>query len=180
MLKRIVCAGLGGQGVLTQGKILMHAAYEKGLKFTWFPAYGNEMRGGNAISSVIISDAKIANPYADHPDILLAMSESAVVLYMDAMAEGGLLVVNSSLVPEDKKYRNDVTVVKVPVTEIAQQMNSERNANLVMLGVLVKASDMFTIDEFQNAMCAYFEEMGKGKFNDKNKEMIRAGYDYKF
>ena len=60
MKKSIVCAGLGGQGVLTAGKILMHAAHEKGLNVTWFPSYGNEMRGGNANCNVIISDKKIA------------------------------------------------------------------------------------------------------------------------
>ena len=78
MLEAIICAGLGGQGVLTAGKVLLYAASEKDLNVTWFPAYGNEMRGGAASCNVIISDSRIASPYADHPDIVMAMSESAI------------------------------------------------------------------------------------------------------
>lgn len=58
MIKSIICAGQGGQGVLTAGKLLMHAAADKGLHVTWFPAYGNEMRGGDASCNVIISDER--------------------------------------------------------------------------------------------------------------------------
>ena len=32
MLKEIVCAGFGGQGVLTAGKLLLYAAYKKDKK----------------------------------------------------------------------------------------------------------------------------------------------------
>ena len=78
MLETVICAGLGGQGVLTAGKILMYVAYDQDLKVTWFPAYGNEMRGGNASCNVVISDKRIASPYCDSPHIVLAMSESAI------------------------------------------------------------------------------------------------------
>jgi len=177
MLERIICAGLGGQGVLTQGKIMMYAAYSKDLKVTWFPAYGNEMRGGNASCNVIISDKRIASPYADHPDLVMAMSESAVDMFEESMAPGGKLFVNSSLVSEDRTYRSDITVIKAPVTEIAQKLNSERNANLCMLGKVIKETDLFDIDFFEESMCKYFDEQGKGKYNAKNCEVLRAGYE---
>lgn len=177
MLKEIVCAGLGGQGVLTQGKILIETAANKELNATWFPASGNEMRGGAASCNVIISEAKIASPYADHPQILITMSESAIDEWAESMAPGGVLLVNSTVVPDDKKYREDIKVIKAPVTQIAQQHNSERNANLVMLGVLAKSTDLFSYEELEAGMCKYFEDLGKAKYNDKNKEVLRAGYD---
>ncbi|EQG77009.1 pyruvate ferredoxin/flavodoxin oxidoreductase family protein [Clostridioides difficile DA00165] len=31
-------------------------------EITWFPSYGNEMRGGSANCNVVVSDEKIANP----------------------------------------------------------------------------------------------------------------------
>ena len=43
MLNEIICAGFGGQGVLTAGKIIMYVAYKAEKKITWFPSYGNEM-----------------------------------------------------------------------------------------------------------------------------------------
>ena len=65
MVRRIICVGLGGQGVLTVGKLLMEAAVDKNLQCTWTCKYGNEMRGGYSECNVIISDEKIASPYAD-------------------------------------------------------------------------------------------------------------------
>ena len=78
---------------------------------------------------------------------------------------------------EDKEYRDDITVVKCPATDIAIGLNSERNANIVMVGKIIKETDMFTIEEVSEAMCAYFEEEGKGKFNEKNVEVLMAGYN---
>lgn len=178
MLEAIICAGLGGQGVLTAGKVLLYAASEKDLNVTWFPAYGNEMRGGAASCNVIISDSRIASPYADHPDIVMAMSESAIDTFESTIIPGGTLFVNSSLVSDNRAYRDDIKVVKVPVTEIAQKLNSERNANLCMLGVMMKETNLFPIDELEQSMCNYFEQEGKGKFNAKNVEVLRSGFNY--
>ena len=151
MIKRIVCAGFGGQGVLTAGKILLYTAYKKGLYATWFPAYGNEMRGGAANCNVVISDERIASPYADHPDIVMALNGPAVDKFEPPMAEGAYLFVNSTIVEDDRTYRDDLKVIKAPVTEIAQQHQSERNANICMLGKIIKETGLFTIDELRTA-----------------------------
>ena len=37
-----------------------------------------------------------------------------------------------------------------------------------------------TKEEFEDGMCEYFENLGKGKFNAKNVEAFEAGYNYKF
>lgn len=176
MIKKIVCSGFGGQGALTAGKIILYVAYKKGLQCTWFPSYGNEMRGGAANCNVIISDKKIASPYADHPDIVLALNELSVDKFEPPMAVGGLLLVNSSLVKDTRTYRDDIIVRKASVTEKAQELNSERNANLCMLGKMIKETGLFSIDEFETYMCDYFASQGKSKFNEKNKEVLRAGY----
>jgi len=173
----MICAGLGGQGALTAGKILLHAGVHKDMKATWFPTYGNEMRGGTALCNVILSDERIASPYCDHPDIVMALAESSVDDWMDVMAPGGKLFVNSSLIPEDKEYRDDIEVIKCPATDIAIGLNSERNANIVMVGKIIKETDFLDIEDVKEAMCAYFEEEGKGKFNEKNVEVLMAGYN---
>ncbi|MEE3361943.1 MAG: 2-oxoacid:acceptor oxidoreductase family protein [Anaerovoracaceae bacterium] len=177
MIKKIIVSGFGGQGALTAGKIILHTAYKKGLQCTWFPSYGNEMRGGAANCNVILSDKRIASPYADHPDIVIALNELSIDKFEPPMIEGGLLFVNSSLVDDNRKYRSDITVFKAPVTEEAQKLNSERNANICMLGKMIKETNLFSIDEFEKYMCDYFASLGKDKFNEKNKEVLRAGYN---
>lgn len=36
------------------------------------------------------------------------------------------MFVNESLVSKDRKYREDINVIKVPVTEIAQNLGNEK------------------------------------------------------
>ncbi len=178
MLQQIVCAGVGGQGVLTAGKLMLAVADQKGLKATWFPSYGNEMRGGAANCNVIISDERVASPYAEHPDILVALAERAIDAYMPTMNPGSRIIANSSVIPEDKAYSEGISVFTSPATEIAQQINNEKALNIVMLGSVIRHTDLFTKEEFEQYMCRYFEDGGKGKFNEKNIEAFRAGYDY--
>lgn len=177
MLNEIICAGFGGQGVLTAGKLLLYAAYKNDKKVTWFPSYGNEMRGGSANCNVVISDQRIASPYCDHPDILMALNGPALEKFQPTMKAGGKLFVNSSLVSESYELRDDVEVFKAPVTDVAISLNNERAANIVMIGYICKKIGLFTKEEFEAAMCEYFENSGKGKHNAKNVEAFEAGYN---
>lgn len=177
MLKGIICAGFGGQGVLTAGKLLLYAAYKQGKKATWFPSYGSEMRGGSANCNVVISDKRIASPYVDHPDILIAMNDLSLLKFQDTMKEDGILFVNSSLIPANKISRTDVEVFSAPVTEIAISLKNEKAANIVMLGYVCKKTGLFGGQEFSDSMCTYFEDAGKGKYNAKNVEAFMAGYN---
>ena len=46
----IIMSGLGGQGVLTAGKILINIAAAEGKNVSWTSTYGAAMRGGSATS----------------------------------------------------------------------------------------------------------------------------------
>ena len=176
MLNEIICAGFGGQGVLTAGKIIVYAAYKKGLKVTWFPSYGNEMRGGSANCNVVISDQRIASPYANHPDTLIELNCPATDRFEPMMKPGGYLFINSSLLDSTREFRGDITLIKAPVTEIAQNLKNEHAANICMLGQWVKVLGMFSKEEFVRSMSEYFDQLGKGKYNAKNAEAFEAGY----
>ena len=74
MNKEIICAGFGGQGVLTAGMILAKVGMEMGKNVLFYPSYGSEMRGGTANCTVKISDGKIASPISRKPDILFTLN----------------------------------------------------------------------------------------------------------
>ncbi|MBQ0005037.1 MAG: 2-oxoacid:acceptor oxidoreductase family protein [Clostridiales bacterium] len=183
MVKRIICVGLGGQGVLTVGKLLMEAAVDKNLECTWTCKYGNEMRGGYSECNVIISDEKIASPYADQPDIVFLMKNDGPVVdasierYEAAMPAGATMITNKNALDQDKTHRDDIKLIEIAGTDIATELGRGSNANLVLLGKLASDCDLFTFDEFEASMCKYFESHGKGKFNEGNKVMLRAGRD---
>ena len=62
MKKEIIISGFGGQGGLAIGKNLAEAGMAEGLKVTWAPSYGPEMRGGTANCSVVLSDKPVGSP----------------------------------------------------------------------------------------------------------------------
>lgn len=175
-MKEMIFAGFGGQGVLTSGLIAINAAMMTGENLTWYPSYGSEMRGGTANCNVKISDDEIASPYCKTIDILFTMNEPAIEKFEDMVKPGGYLFVNTSLVGEGRTYRDDVNVVKVNATDLATQVKNSKGSNIVMLGAVMKATDLYEKDFFIDAMCNFFEKKGKGKFNPKNIEAFEAGY----
>lgn len=61
MGKEIICAGFGGQGVLTAGMLLINAGMEQDKNVLFYPSYGSEMRGGTANCTVKVSEKLIAS-----------------------------------------------------------------------------------------------------------------------
>ena len=93
--------------------------------------------------------------------------------YEKQLRPGGLLLVNSSIVHADRTYRDDVTCIKVPATDIANEAGNPRGANIVMLGALAFASKDFDSDYMCGAIDTYFAK--KGKVNPKNALCFRRG-----
>ncbi|HIT30259.1 MAG TPA: 2-oxoacid:acceptor oxidoreductase family protein [Candidatus Scatomorpha stercoravium] len=175
-MTEIICSGFGGQGVLTAGLILADAAMEAGKYVTWYPSYGSEMRGGTANCNVKISSEEIASPYcADgEVDILFTLNNAAIDKFEHTLRPGGLLLVNSSLVEPERKYREDVTVVKVPANDIAAEEGNTHGVNLVMLGALAAASADFDAGEMCEAVDYYFYKK-KGKKYPANAACFKRG-----
>lgn len=173
-MTEIICSGFGGQGVLTAGLILADAGMEAGKCVTWYPSYGSEMRGGTANCNVKISDEEIPSPYcgAGTTDIVFTLNNAAIDKFEGMLRPGGLLLVNSSLVHE-REYRDDIKVVKVPMTEIAAEHENPKGANIVMMGAMAANSDLFTEDDLERLTNEFFEK--KGKINPKNSLCFRAG-----
>ena len=132
MGKEIICAGFGGQGVLTAGMLLINAGMEQDKNVLFYPSYGSEMRGGTANCTVKVSEKLIASPISKHPDILFTMNTPAIDKFEERLKPGGLLLVNSSIVPEDRKYRDDIKIIKIPATDIAAEVRNPKGANLVI------------------------------------------------
>ena len=172
MMVEMICAGFGGQGVLTTGLILAEAGMKLGMNVLWYPSYGSEMRGGTANCTVKFSDKEIASPCAKKIDILMGMNAPAIDKFESSLRPGGLLLVNSSLVHE-REYRDDIRVVKVPMTEIAAEHENPKGANIVMMGAMAANSDLFTEDDLERLINEFFEK--KGKINPKNSLCFRAG-----
>ena len=137
METNLCVAGFGGQGVMTLGKFLADATCNSTDKnVTFFPSYGAEQRGGTANCFVVISDEAIGAPVGDVMDDLIVMNVASLNRFLGSLKSGGRLFVNSSIVT-DPITREDITVVRAPVTELALEMGNAKVLNVIMLGVYV-------------------------------------------
>jgi len=170
----VICAGFGGQGVLTAGLILGKTATETGKNVTWIPSYGSEMRGGTANCNIKISDGKIASPFVRDIDVLVVMNQPSVDKFESAVKPGGVIISNCSLIKEHQ-FRNDVTVFEVDATNIADELKNSKGANLVMLGGLAAAGVLLDAPALRDGMNRFFDE--KGKNGPKNGQCFDRGVE---
>lgn len=133
----VIMAGFGGQGILMIGNLLALAAMEEGRHVTYFPAYGVEMRGGTANCTVVISDEEIGSPVVGRPGSCIIMNGPSLGKYLPSIREGGILVVNSSLVDPGAVDRRDLRLLALPANDIARTVGSPQLASMVALGAHV-------------------------------------------
>jgi 2-oxoglutarate ferredoxin oxidoreductase subunit gamma len=165
----MIFAGFGGQGIMTMGTILATAGMREGRNVTWLPSYGAEQRGGTANCTVVVSDEMIASPLADRPGIVVAMNPPSLLKFGPRAIPGGMVFVNSSLVPQ-RTGREDVREVRVPANELAEKIGTTKVANMVMLGALIGVSGVVT----QATVEAIFAESTKGKARELSRLNIDA------
>jgi 2-oxoglutarate ferredoxin oxidoreductase subunit gamma len=168
-------AGLGGQGIISLGQIWVYCAMKEGKNVTFFPFYGAEKRGGIARAGVIVSDTEIASPLVTVPDSALVMNADSLPLCESSVKNGGLLVINSSLVKEEPK-RKDIRISKIDATDIAEKIGSAKFANMVAMGAIARLTNALRLAEIETILKEFFPP-DKHKFLPLNVEAIKAGWN---
>ncbi|GHS85705.1 2-oxoacid:ferredoxin oxidoreductase subunit gamma [Synergistales bacterium] len=175
METNLLVAGFGGQGVMMLGKLLSHAACDSAQKnVTFFPSYGAEQRGGTANCYVVISDDAIGVPVGDVMDDLIVMNGPSLNKFIGALKPGGRLFVNSSIVREEIK-RNDVSVIKAPVTELSLKLGNPKVLNVIMLGVYIGRTNI--VDEAVVEEVIVRQLGKKAELIPLNREAFHAGLE---
>jgi 2-oxoglutarate ferredoxin oxidoreductase subunit gamma len=138
--------GFGGQGIVLSSVIFGTAAVAKaGLNAVQTQSYGSEARGGECQAELIVAEGPIHSPLADHVDLLVAMSQSALDRYIGRLRPSGTLIIDPELV--QAPARADIQIFLVPATEIASQAGHRIAANMVMLGFLQQATGLLSEED---------------------------------
>jgi len=166
--------GFGGQGIILSGYIVGKAAAihdEKQATFT--QSYGPESRGGACSAQVIVSDQPISYPHLTDPAILVVMSQAAYNKYAPDLREGALLVIDEDLV-ETGEITDDVKLLSVPATRLAEEMGRKIVANIVMLGFFAAVTDVVSVEAMREAVRT---SVPKGT-EELNLRAFQKGYEY--
>ncbi len=153
---KIICAGFGGQGVMSMGRLLAYTGMLQGLEVSWLPSYGPEMRGGTANCHVIVSETPIGSPIISRDaSAVIALNLPSMIKFENELVPGGQLVTNSSLITANPK-RTDIEVIPIAANEEAASLGSAKSANMIMLGSYLAVSSLFSVDDVAGALQKVF------------------------
>jgi 2-oxoglutarate ferredoxin oxidoreductase subunit gamma len=164
--------GLGGMGVILVSVILGKAAIYDDKNAIQTQSYGAEQRGTKVRSDVIISESDIITyPVIDEADVLIALSQDAFDFYYPTIKDNGLTLINSDLIKLKQKHKN---IHEIPATSLARELNNEKVANLVMLGALIKLTNILSINSVKKAI----SNMVKEQYIELNFKAFQKGHEY--
>ena len=174
---QILIAGFGGQGILFSGKFLAYKGLTEELQVSWLPSYGPEMRGGIANCNVILSDSPVGSPIITTPDVLIAMNLPSLQKYVDTVAPGGQIYVDSSLI-DAKVERDDVEVFYIPATQMAKDEGIGSLANMIIVGHLLENHSELSFDGVSEVV-ENLVPPKKAALKELNMKALELGKNYK-
>jgi Pyruvate/2-oxoacid:ferredoxin oxidoreductase gamma subunit len=176
MEREVIITGIGGQGIQLMAKVLAQAANRDGKQVMLFGIYQGMMRGGSSESTVVISDAEIqAPPIIPHTWSVLAMHPMALRDIATKLRPGGVLFVNSTLVT--KVPRDDVQLINVPATKLAEQAGNLMGAGMIALGAFCAATQLVDHDALLAAMRDSLPPH-RQHLAEKNVALLNQGTDF--
>jgi len=156
MKYEIICAGFGGQGVLTIGKFLAQAGMAEGKNVSWLPSYGPEMRGGTANVMTVIASEPIASPIVSYPDILIALNQPSLDKFGPSVRKDGLIIFDTDMCPHGIK-RDDVIKITAPMSTIAKEIGNIMVLNMVSIGVLIGKTNIVKYETLESDLNKYMK-----------------------
>ena len=125
-------SGLGGQGIITLGRVLGQAlALDHGYYATQTQSYGPEARGGSSRADLVVSSQPISYPKTENIDLLVALSQEACNNYYQKLKPEGLLLIDNTLVTQPPTSLN----LGLPFTDLAtHKIGNPLTINTLVLG----------------------------------------------
>ncbi len=186
----IVIVGVGGQGLITIGRILGNAAILKNVGALVSEVHGLAQRGGS-----VIVHARIGNPHSPLVPLggahaLLGLELAEVIRYLPYVNRNTLLVVNRRFIrPSVPKARmppiedtlaklreKGLKVIDMNAFDLAVKAGSPVSENIVMLGGLIATNvlgGILDIDAVREAIKYTFHP----RWHEINLKALQYGYD---
>jgi Pyruvate/2-oxoacid:ferredoxin oxidoreductase gamma subunit len=131
---------------------MARAAINEGFDATLIPSYGPESRGGTSYADVHIAREEVLSPACPHPHVLVAFNAPSLAKFGPAVAPGGTVIYDSSVIADPPVLAEGVRLVGVPFTQIATDLGRVVVKNVVALGALYAACTPFPEETFLTAI----------------------------
>ncbi|NOX38256.1 MAG: thiamine pyrophosphate-binding protein [Calditrichaeota bacterium] len=168
-------AGAGGDGAQTAALLVTRAAINEGFDATHIPSYGPESRGGTSYADVHIAEDEVLSPAAPNPHILVAFNAPSLAKFGPHVKPNGIIIFDRSVISDVPSVDPSVKLYGIPFTEIAVDLGKRMVKNIVALGALQAATDMFPEEAFLYAIREALKE--KQDMIPLNEQAFRAGVE---
>ena len=172
MLMRVRFGGLGGQGVVLAGAILGEAATAAGLNAAGSNSYGAAARGTACRADVVVSDGPIAYPHISTADVLAVLSQAAFEKFLPGLAPGGTVIADDFSVEGGPSGAFSFHAVPVTTTAV-REFGSRQGANIILLGVVLGATDAVPVAAVEQAIRTTVRE----RFHAVNLKALTLGVE---
>ncbi|MCX7966643.1 MAG: 2-oxoacid:acceptor oxidoreductase family protein, partial [Syntrophorhabdaceae bacterium] len=174
----IVCAGIGGRGVLLASTLLIECAVDAGMAAIASDEYGMSQRGGSVVSHVKVGNAKSPIVGRENAHVLLAFEESEFFRNITFLRRGGLTIVNSknTIIPESVDgvfKKRGIRYFLIDGDKIAKEKGMIQASNMAILGFFSAFSiGPYNFDLLREAI----KKKVKENLVRKNLEVFEEGY----
>ncbi len=166
-------AGAGGDGAQTAALLIAQAGINEGFDATHIPSYGPESRGGTSYADVHVAADEVLSPSSPRPDILVAFNAPSLAKFASTVKSGGTIVFDSSVIDSPPIPPDGVRMIGAPFTGIAMELGKPVVKNVVALGALQAATNLFPSDTFLTALRQALRD--KAKVIPLNEEAFARG-----
>ena len=105
-------------------------------------------------------------------DTVIAMNQPSLQSFERLVKPGGNLFINRSLV-QTEPIRSDISIYKVPCSELANELGNTKAANMVMFGAILSATKILSEEAIEYVLQKVFSGK-KAKHLDLNRRAIKA------
>lgn len=185
MTRSIILVGVGGQGIILASKLLTTGIMQAGYDVKMSEIHGMSQRGGSVSSQVRYGD-KIYSPVIElgGADILVSFEKMETLRWLKYLKPDGKTIYNDykiypipildgSLEYKEKEIDQElkkIGAIKLNTLEIAQNIGNIKTMNTILLGSLIKAINLDSIN-WENII----RENIKEKFIDINIQAFKEG-----
>ena len=191
METNILIVGVGGQGVITLGRLISMAGIMASHNVVMSELHGLAQRGGSVSVNVRIGNVISPIPEAGSVDCVIALEPMEGLRYSPRVGRDAVFLVNLSPVTpislsmEEKEYpplssivdeiKRSHQVIPVDATDIAHRVGNIRVSNSVLAGALAAAEIVnISRDDFIVAITKMFGT----KLKDQNIQAFDSGYNF--
>lgn len=170
-LVRVALAGEGGQGVQSVAEIMAEAAYHEGKQAIYIPNFGLEQRGGVSIAFLQVSDRRIGAPKFNKADVVVALSQRAMIRTHIYSGANTIFVYDSSFeVKEGDIPAQYKMTLDIPAVEKSKELNT-RVFNVIVMGAILELTEMIPVEAARSAL-----EKKLGYKFEKNPELREMNF----